>query len=62
MKSKIIYYIEILASLRSKELISLENNSPLNKKVKKQLEKLGRWYIVDIFKENKNKNNFIGGK
>ena len=62
MKGKVIWYKEILATLRSKEMSALENGTPLNAKLKKQLKKLNMWYIVDLNKDNKNKINFIGGK
>jgi len=62
MKGKVIWYKEILATLRSKEMSALENGTPLNAKLKKQLKKLNMWYIVDLNKDNKKKINFIGGK
>ena len=62
MKGKVIWYKEILATLRSKEMSALENGTPLNAKLKKQLKKLNMWYIVDLNRKNKKKINFIGGK
>jgi len=62
MKSKVIWYQEVLATLRSKEMSALENGTPLNAKLKKQLKKLNMWYIVDLNRENKKKINFIRGK
>lgn len=62
MKGKVIWYKEILATLRSKEMSALENGTPLNAKLKKQLKKLNMWYIVDLNRENKKKINFIRGK